>query len=102
MNVYSLHQLETDAQMVAEIERVQHMDHVVRAVGVLLAQLVQQAHLDERLMMEALLVAYDLDGDVLVRLVVERAHHLAKAALADDLENLVAIGYVIVGDLNLV
>lgn len=76
------------------------MDHVVRSVGVLLAQFVQQSNLDECLMMEALLVADDFDGDVRIGFVVERSDHLAEAAFADDLQNLVAIGYVVVGDLD--
>lgn len=87
--------------MVAEIERIQHVDHVVRSVGVFLAQFVQQPDLDEGLMMEALLVADDLDGDVRVGFVVECSDHLAEAAFADDLENLVAIGYVVVGNLGM-
>lgn len=85
--------------MIAEVERVEHVDDIVCPVGVLLAQLVQQSHLDERLVMEAFLVPYDLDGDVLVRLVIESTHHLAEAALANHLEDFVAIANVIVHDL---
>lgn len=47
-------------------------------------------------MMEALLVANNFDCHVLVRLVVQRAYHLAEAALSNHLENLVAITNVVV------
>lgn len=86
--------------MVAKIERVQHVDDVMRTICVLLAQLIEQSHLDQSLMMEAFLVADDLDGDVLAGHVIDGAHHLAEAALADDLEDLVAIRDVIVHDLR--
>lgn len=85
--------------MVAKVERVQHVDDIVGAVRVLLAQLVQQPNFDQRLVVEALLVADDLDGDMLADFVVEGAHHLAEAALADDLEDFVAVEDVVVHDL---
>lgn len=45
--------------------------------------------------MEALLVPDDLDGHVVVRLVVERANHLPETALANHLEDLVAVRDVV-------
>lgn len=85
--------------MVAEVKVVQHVDDVVRVIHVLLPQLIQNAHLDQGLLVEPLLIPDDLDGHVLVRLVIERPHHLPKAALADQLENLVAIRDVVMDDL---
>lgn len=43
------HQLETYAQMVPKVEVVQHVDDVVRCIGVLLTQFVENANFDERL-----------------------------------------------------
>lgn len=45
--------------MIPEVEIVQHVNHVVCIVRIFFSQLVQNAHLDQCLMMEALLVADD-------------------------------------------
>lgn len=86
--------------MIPEVEVIQHVNDVVLAVLVLGPQVVEDAHLDERLVVEALLVADDLDGHVLVGAVVQRADHLPEAALADHLEDLVAVADVVVGNLE--
>jgi hypothetical protein len=94
------HQLETDAQMIPKVEVVQHVNDVVRSVGVLFAEFIKDAHLDERLMVEALLVANDFDCDILICLVIQGADHLAKAAFSNHLEDFVAITNVIVNHLK--
>jgi hypothetical protein len=90
------HQLEANTQMISKVEVVQHVNDVVRSVGVLFAEFVENANLDERLMMEALFVANDFDCDILIGFVVERSNHLSKAALSNHLEDFVAITNVIV------
>lgn len=85
--------------MVAEVEIVQHVDDVMRVIGVLLAQLVQDANLDQRLVMEPLLVPDYLDGHVLVGFVVQGPNDLAEAALANHLEDLVAVRDVVMDHL---
>lgn len=86
--------------MISKVEVVQHVNDVVRSVGVLFAEFIENANLDERLMMEALFVANDFDCDILIGFVVERSNHLPEAALANHLENLVAITNVIVNHLR--
>lgn len=85
--------------MVPEVKVVEHVYHVVRPVGVLFPQLVQYPHLDEGLVVEALLVADDFDCHVLVGFVVQRPDDLAEAALADDLEDFVPVADVVVDHL---
>lgn len=85
--------------MISKVEVVQHVNDVVRSVGVLFAEFIENANLDERLMMEALFVANDFDCDILIGFVVEGANNLAEAALANHLENLVAITNVIMNHL---
>lgn len=86
--------------MVAEVEVVQHVYDMVASVRVLLPQLVQYPNLDEGLMVEALLVADDLDCDVLLGFVVQRPDHLSEAALADNLQDLVPVADVVVHNLK--
>lgn len=99
-NQHLPHQLETNTQMIAEVEVVQHVNDVVRSVGVLLAEFIEDAHLDERLVVEALFVADDFDCDVLVGLVVQCANHLTEAAFPNHLQDLVAIADVVVNHLK--
>lgn len=94
------HKFEADAQVVPEVEILQHVDDIVSAVLVLLPDVIQDANFYKSLVMEALLIPDDLDGHVLVGHVVQGAYHLAKASFADHLEDLVPIGYVIVQDLD--
>lgn len=90
-------QLECDACVVPERERVEHMDHVHRVVLVLLAEVLQDADLLLRLAVEPLLVTNHLERDVLALLVVVRLHYLTEATLADHLQHLVPVRYVIMG-----
>lgn len=46
-------------------------------------------------MVESLLVPDDLDGDVMVCLVVQRPDHLSKAALANHLQDLIPVRDVV-------
>lgn len=89
-------QLEGDAHVVTEGERVEHVDDVHGVVLVLLPQLPQYPYLLLRLSMEPLLVPHHLQGDVLVHPVVVRLHHLAERAPADHLQHLVPVRHVIV------
>lgn len=94
------HQLEAYAQMIPKVEVVQHVNNVVRSVGVLLAEFVENAHFDQCLMMESLFVANDFDCDVLISFVVQCANHLTETALSNHFQNLVAITNVIVNHLQ--
>lgn len=93
-------QLERDAHVRAEREVVVHVDDVHGIVLVLLAEVLEDADLLLRLPMEALLVAHHLERHVLVQLVVVGLDHLSEAALADDPQHLVAVGDVVVRDVD--
>ena len=94
------HQLETDTQMIPKVEIVQHVNDVVRSIGVLFAQLIENANLDECLMVEAFLVANDFDCDVLTRFMVKSTNHLSKASLSNHFQNFIAIANVIMNNLG--
>ena len=64
--------------MVAEVEVVLDVNDVRRALRVPLAQVLQDLDLHQRLVVEPLLVADDLDGEQRVFLVVEHLHDLAE------------------------
>lgn len=68
--------------MIPEVEVLQHVDDVVIAVLILFSQVVQDADLDQRLVMESLLIPYDFDGDMLVGHVVQGPDDLPETALA--------------------
>ena len=89
-------ELKGEADVVPEREVVDEVDDVVRAVGVLLPQVLQYPYLLHRLPVEPLLVPHDLQRHVLLRLVVERLEHLTEAPLAQHLDHLVAVLHVIV------
>ena len=86
--------------MISKVEVIQHVNDVVRSVGVLFAELVEDADFDEGLMVEALFVANDFDSDVLIGLVVKGPNHLSEAALANHFEDLVAITNMVVNHLR--
>lgn len=86
--------------MIPKVEIVQHVNDVVRSVGVFLSQLVEDADLNECLVMEALFVANDFDCDILICFVVERTNHLAEASLSNHLQDLVTVTNVIVNHLK--
>lgn len=52
----SLHELEADAEVVAEVEVLQHVYHIVAAVRILLPQVVQDPHFYQRLVVKSLLI----------------------------------------------
>jgi len=76
---------EDDADVVAERERVEHVDDVVPVVGVLFPQLIEDADLLARLTMKPLLVANDLERHLDVVLVVLGLDHLAETAAPETL-----------------
>lgn len=82
--------------MVPKVEVVEHVDDVVRLVLVLQPQVVQHAHLHQRLVVEPLLVPDDLDGHLVPGAVVQRPDHLPEGALADHFEDFVSVRYVVV------
>jgi hypothetical protein len=86
--------------MISKVEVVQHVNDVVRSVGILFAEFVENANLDQCLMVEALFVANDFDCDILIGFVVECTNNLSKASFSNHLENLVAITDVIVNHLK--
>ena len=59
MDEYPPHQLEGDAEVVAEVEVVEHVDDVVVAILVPASQVVQDLHFHQRLLVESLLVPGD-------------------------------------------
>lgn len=89
-------QLERNANVIAKKEVIDHVYDVARIVGIAPAHVLQQLNLDEALPMELLAIAQHLQGDLGVTLVIVRAHHLAKRALPQLVEDLVAIGDVVV------
>lgn len=80
--------------------RYSHVNDVESIFLVLPAEMFQDANLLLRLPMEALLVPYHLQRDMLAGLVVVRFDDLPEASLADDLQHLVAIGDVVMWDVN--
>jgi hypothetical protein len=62
------------------------------------SQVVEDLDLNERLVVEALLVADDLDGDGLARLVVAALDDLAERAFAEDAHDLVPVAEVVAVD----
>lgn len=87
--------------MISKIEVVQHVYDIVRLVFILQPEMVEDPDLHQRLVMEALLVADDLDGHLAPGAVVQGSDHLAEGSLANDLEDLVSVGYVVVDLLEL-
>ena len=91
-------QLEGETDVVSEGEMVDQMDDVVSVVPILLSQVLQDPNLLICLAVESLLVPYHLQGYVLLCPMIVRLQHLTKASLSKDLEDLVAIGNVVVSD----
>lgn len=100
MLIDSPQQFEAYTQVIPKVEIVEHVNNVVRLIRVLFAQLIENSNLDERLMMEALLVANNFDCHILIGFVIQCPDDLAEATLANHLEYLIAIAYVIVNDLK--
>lgn len=94
------HQLEAYAQMISEVEVVEHVDDVVRAIRIFLAQLIKNSNLDECLVVEALFVANDFDCDILISFVVERTNHLTEASLSNHFQYFIAVADVVMNHLR--
>lgn len=86
--------------MIPKVEVVQHVNYIVRSIGIFLAEFVENPDLDECLMMKSLFVADDFDCDILVRFVVEGSNHLPEAPLSNHLQDLVTVTNVIVDNLR--
>ena len=69
--------------------------HVQWAELDLLAKVFQNVDLHQSLLVEACLVANELESAQVARLVVSALQHLAKAALAKAADDLKAVGYVV-------
>ena len=120
-HLHSPHELKADAEVVAEVKVVQHMDNVVPALGILCPEGVQDLHLHESLVVEALLVPNHFNGHRAIGPVVQGLHRgwgqgwgqptmssrtpfppthlddLPKGPLPYHLKDLVPIGHVVVG-----
>lgn len=81
-------QLEGDADVVAEDEVIDHVDHVVVVVDVLGPQVLQDLDLLLSLLVEPLLVPDHLQGHLGLGLVVKGLDHLPKAPFANHPEHL--------------
>jgi hypothetical protein len=93
-----VHDLERDAQVAAEQERILHVDDVVVVALVLAAEQVEDLDLRLRLLVEAALVADDLEGDVRLGFVVVGFDHVAERSLAEPLEDFVPVADVVIFD----
>ena len=82
--------------MLAEHERLQDAHDVLLVLGVVVFQLLQDAGLDQALLVEALLVAKDLECYHFLLLVVEALEDLTKGTLTDAFLHLESVGNVIV------
>lgn len=60
--------------------------------------MLKNLHLNQRLSVESLLISNDLDGNLTLSFVVCCPNHLAKGTFANDLENFIAVSYVISGN----
>ena len=84
--------------MLAEHHEVLDADDVVLVVAIVMVQVLEDAQLHASLVLELLLVADDLDRDGLASLVVQAFDCLPEAALAEELEHLVAVPEVVLED----
>ena len=82
--------------MLAEYKRLQDPHDVLLIFRVILLELLEDASLDEALLVQALLVAEDLQSHDLLLLVVETFKDLAEGALADSLLHFEAIRDMVV------
>jgi hypothetical protein len=70
-------------------------DDVVYIIRVVLSQVIEDVKFNSSLVMKSLLVSDDLDGDLFICLVVTAFKGLSKAALAQEIENLIPVDQVI-------
>lgn len=85
------HQFEANAEMISEVEVVEHVDDVVSPVFVPLAEMIEYPDLDEGLVVEAFLVSDYFYSDMLIGFVVQSADDLAETTFAYHLEDFVTI-----------
>lgn len=91
-------QLHGDAQVTAEIKVLSHLDHMVLLFRIPFPKVVQDLDLDERLMVEAFLVADDFDGGRLAGCVVSTLKDLPERTFPKCANDLIPICQVIVLD----
>ena len=82
--------------MLAEHERLQDAHDILLVLGVVVFQLLQDAGLDQALLVEALLVAKDLECYHFLLLVVKALEDLTKGTFADAFLHLESVSNVIV------
>lgn len=82
--------------MIPKVEVIQHMNNVVRLVLILQPQVVQNPDLHQRLVVKPLLVPYDLDGNLRADAMIKCSDDLPEGTLADNLQDLVPVCYVVV------
>ena len=92
------HQLEADAEMLAEDHIVVQMDHIHNVFGVILLQELQDFQLNTGLVVVLLLVLHDFDADLLLDLVVEAFDCRSERALSQEALDFVSIANVVVRD----
>lgn len=84
--------------MLPENHVVLDMDDIHDIFMVVLPQILQDLELNARLVIVLLLVLHDLDGDVLLLLVVDAPERRAEGALAQELDYLIPVPDVITDD----
>lgn len=82
--------------MIPEIKVLQHVNHIVAAVFVLLSQMVQNSHFYKGLMVKPSLVPDDFDRHVFMGHMVQSSNNLPKTALTNDFQDFVTVGNMIV------
>lgn len=88
--------LKAQDEVLAEHQRFNDAHNVLLIIRVVDFEFLQDSSLDEALLVEALFVAQDLQGDDLLFLVIPALEDLAEAALTDALLHLEAVGDVVV------
>lgn len=93
-------ELKRDANVIAEDEAVMEVDDVHLIVLVLLLEMLQDLDFFLSLPVKARLIPHHFERHVDVVLVVVSLDHLPEAALANDFEHFVAVGDVVVDDVD--
>lgn len=81
--------------MPTKVEALREGNHAVFILRIPFAKLLQNIDFYKSLLMEALLVADNLDSDQLSELVVNASQYLSKTTLSEDVYNLVAVCQVV-------
>jgi hypothetical protein len=89
---------ERHADVISELEALQHVYDVHCVFLILLFQMFQDSNFLGSLTMESLLVADDFKSYVALHLMIVSFHNLAKASFPNDFQNLISVGNVIVGN----